>query len=301
MNVLVVLNYNDSSTVFDFMNKVGSYECIDKIVIVDNYSTDGSWKKLQALENEKIDVIRTEKNNGYACGNNFGVRYAEDNYPTITNIVISNPDIIVTEDGLKEVLNALNEGYGMATGVIYNYSPNSGERKLASNFAWKIPSYFDLLCNCFLLLYKFRRSILRNGIYLNYSKYKNLKYVEVEAVPGCFFAIKDSVFRSIDYFDEDTFLFGEETILGWKLRNIGAKVCVVNHVDVLHENSVSISKNIRKDTVKRQYRLDSELLYLSKYLKCSKGQCAFYAMMYKLGKKEQALCKAIRGKLFEKE
>ena len=65
-NVLVVLNYNDYNTIEKFLNNAVHIESIDKLIVVDNCSTDNSFEKLRAYESEKTDVIKTEKNGGYA-------------------------------------------------------------------------------------------------------------------------------------------------------------------------------------------------------------------------------------------
>lgn len=76
-NFLIVLNYNDAETTLEFVEMAKTCNAIDKIVVVDNCSTDYSLSKLTCLKSDKIDVIQTDKNGGYAYGNNFGCRYAE--------------------------------------------------------------------------------------------------------------------------------------------------------------------------------------------------------------------------------
>ena len=50
-----------------------------EIVIVDNDSPNDSFDKLQILNKKynNVKIIKTEKNIGYAKGNNFGLRYLE--------------------------------------------------------------------------------------------------------------------------------------------------------------------------------------------------------------------------------
>ncbi|MCR5405048.1 MAG: glycosyltransferase family 2 protein [Butyrivibrio sp.] len=49
---LVVLNYNDSETVIEFLDKIKEYNTIDSIVVVDNCSTDDSYERIRrAIEN----------------------------------------------------------------------------------------------------------------------------------------------------------------------------------------------------------------------------------------------------------
>ena len=102
-------------------------------------------------------------------------------------------------------------------------------------------------------------------------------------VPGCFFVIRRDAFDDISLFDERTFLFGEETILGFKLSFKGYKVCIVNDTQILHENSVSINANISSFRKKAKIRLQSELIYLKDYLGCNKMVCKLYELSYWFG------------------
>ena len=68
MIVLVVLNFNDFDTASEFLARVSSYSNLDKIVVVDNHSTDGSFERLSDFRSEKIHVICAPDNGGYSAG-----------------------------------------------------------------------------------------------------------------------------------------------------------------------------------------------------------------------------------------
>ena len=40
---------------------IHDYDYLEKIVLVDNHSTDDSWEQLQVLKDEKVELIRTGK------------------------------------------------------------------------------------------------------------------------------------------------------------------------------------------------------------------------------------------------
>ena len=76
-SVMVILNYNDMRVTEKLAGKVKDYECPDRVIVVDNASTDGSYEHLKgAFSKTEVDVIETSVNGGYASGNNFGIRYA---------------------------------------------------------------------------------------------------------------------------------------------------------------------------------------------------------------------------------
>ena len=88
-NAIILLNYNDYKTVIEYINLIKNYNAIDRIVIVDNCSPDGSYEILKKYESDKISVIQTDKNKGYAYGNNYGIHYLEKNGEKYDYITIS--------------------------------------------------------------------------------------------------------------------------------------------------------------------------------------------------------------------
>ena len=75
---IVILNYNDYETTSCMLNQIKDYKSLDLIVIVDNKSKDNSYNKLKKYENNKVKIIQTKENKGYANGNNYGLKYLEN-------------------------------------------------------------------------------------------------------------------------------------------------------------------------------------------------------------------------------
>ena len=101
---LVVLNYNDKKTTVEFVKKIEQYKSIDKIMIVDNCSTDNSFDEFLNLKDDKIDAIKTEGNRGYAYGNNYGIKHLKEQYDYIR---ISNSDIQIEEESIKKCIESI--------------------------------------------------------------------------------------------------------------------------------------------------------------------------------------------------
>ena len=74
---IVILNYCDSDTTLKMLNQIKDYNVLDLIVVVDNDSKDDSYEKLKKEENEKIKVIKTDRNSGYASGNKPMVKHTK--------------------------------------------------------------------------------------------------------------------------------------------------------------------------------------------------------------------------------
>ena len=228
---IVILNYNDSDTTIEMIKQIKNYKILDNIIVVDNNSTDDSYNILKKEEKNNIDIIKTDDNKGYAYGNNYGIKYAIKKYK-VDNIIISNPDITVSEEGIKELLKQLKFNNVALIAPVIN------ENGILSK-GWKCPTYTDdLLSNLnYFHKYAFKR--------MQYpDKYYKDKITEVEVVKGCFFAIKASVMKEIGFFDENTFLYYEENILGKKLKNKGYKSYIHNEIEVKHNLSQSVDKSI---------------------------------------------------------
>ena len=103
----------------------------------------------------------------------------------------------------------------------------------------------------------------------------------VDVVSGCFFLINGQVLKEIGYFDENVFLYYEENILASKLKKVKKKTVIANHIEVIHNHSVSIDKSLRK--YKKTKALKKSQEYFTKeYLDASFLQRAILFLVNRL-------------------
>ena len=227
---IIILNYNDYETTSDMLNKIKDYKSLDLIVVVDNKSSDDSYNKLKSFENDKIKIIETKENNGYASGNNYGLKYLENK--NIDYVIISNPDIIVEENVIIKLKEDLNNK------DITLVSPIVVENKHISR-GWKLPKFKEDLISNINHFHKYSDNLLSYK-----DEYYNKELVKVEVVSGCFFAIKYKDFKDINFFDSNTFLYYEENIIGKKLQDINKNSYIDTAIKVKHNLSVSVDKSL---------------------------------------------------------
>lgn len=246
---IVILNYNDYETTIKMIKQIKNYKVLDHILIVDNHSTDDSLKKLQSFNKDNIEVVCTNANDGYAAGNNFGAKYLIDKYH-VDNIIISNPDVIVSEDVIKSLIDDLanNEVSLVAPVILENGNRIRG---------WKVPKFIDDLGSNIIFFHRFFKKRI---FYKDY--YYDSDLVKVDCVHGCFFAIKSKVLKHINYFDPNTFLYYEENILGKKLLNKGYESYIDITLEVKHDLSVSVDKNVNR--IKKYKLLKTSQKYYEK-------------------------------------
>jgi GT2 family glycosyltransferase len=250
-NGIIILNYNDWENTSLMLDDIKNYKVLDYIIVVDNNSTDDSFSKLKKYENSKIKLVKSYENKGYAAGNNVGIKYLIDNYE-VDNIIISNPDIIVRESDIISLVKDLEKkDIALIAPVIKE--PSGISRGL------HLPTFTSELISNIPYFHFIEKKIL---------SYKEDNYkedlTEVEVVKGCFFIIKKDVFEAINFFDENTFLYYEEIIIGKKLKELGFKTYVDNRITIIHALSKSVDKSINR--INKFKILKSSQYYYEKYI-----------------------------------
>lgn len=244
---MLIINYNDYNSTKKLIDNVKDYKVIDRIIVVDNKSTDNSKANLKRLKIDKLKVIFNTENKGYSSAINVGCKALIEEFKEC-NIIISNADIIINkEEDLKKLIKHLNK---KDIGVV---APTILERGNL-NRGWKNPStWLEILLN----LPYIHRIIRKKYLYYKDEYYKSETSV-VDVVSGCFFLIKSKVLKEINYFDENLFLYYEENVLGKKLKDINKKSIIVNDTMIVHNHSVTIDKNINKI---KKYKIQKESQY----------------------------------------
>ena len=258
-NGIVIVNYNDYKTTKRLIDNIRDYKIFDKIVIVDNKSSDNSLKELKKLENKRIVVIDSGKNKGYSYALNVGCKYLIDKYKEC-KIIVSNSDIIIqSENDIKDLFE-LVKGKNVIVGptIIEGNNLNRG---------WIVPKPMDDVAMNILGLYKKYQK--RHLMYQD--SYYNKDISKVGTVSGCFFAISSKHLEEMGYFDENVFLYYEENIMGVKTRDLGKNIIVANNIDVIHDHAVSIDKSLKR--IKKYDILKNSQYYFEKtYNHASKGE-----------------------------
>lgn len=258
-NGIVIVNYNDYKTTKRLIDNIRDYKVFDKIVIVDNKSSDNSLKELKKLENKRIVVIDSGKNKGYSYALNVGCKYLIDKYKEC-KIIVSNSDIIIqSENDIKDLFE-LVKGKNVIVGptIIEGNNLNRG---------WIVPKPMDDVAMNILGLYKKYQK--RHLMYQD--SYYNKDISKVGTVSGCFFAISSKHLEEMGYFDENVFLYYEENIMGVKTKDLGKNIIVANNIDVIHDHAVSIDKSLKR--IKKYDILKNSQYYFEKtYNHASKGE-----------------------------
>jgi GT2 family glycosyltransferase len=191
-----------------------------EIIIVDNGSTDNS---IELAESQSFDsvlqVIRLERNFGFAHSNNLGARIARGEW-----LVLLNADAYPEPDWLEKLLLAAqqNPGFNFFSSRQIQYDrpellDGAGDMYHVSGLAW-------------------RR-------YYNHQESEYGKQEE-EVFGACAAAAlyKREDFLQVGGFDEDYFSYFEDVDLSFRLRLIGGRCLYVPQAIVRHVGSASSGK-----------------------------------------------------------
>lgn len=251
----VILNYNDNKSALRLAEDFASVRCLQKVIVADNGpESSGLNGNEPAFNNPDILFIKTE-NRGYAAGNNRAVDTLIKQYGLPEFILISNPDIEVSGEAIQACMDFLIDNPDFAVAAPQMRKPDGARHHLTG---WKERS---ALCDI-----AYSSGILSRIIGMYRETYPEGYFDNpvspVDCVHGSFFVIRGDAFREAGYFDETTFLFYEEDILGYKLKQLGFREAVLNTVYFIHREGVSSGKKIN---------------YINKYLTMQKSRLYFHS------------------------
>lgn len=206
---IIILNYENYKLTNKCVNNLMDLSLKYNIIIVDNDSKNNSYEILKETYKNvgNIDVIRTEKNGGYAYGNNLGIKEAKKQNKDLKYFCIMNPDVIITYDIFKNLIEKMESNPKIALMGALMILNNKLNLK---NVTWDVPNEKEIYWNNLMFT-------------KNKNKYQELEVNEqgiayVDVVPGSFFVANYYMMEEINYFDEGTFLYNEENILAIKLE-----------------------------------------------------------------------------------
>ena len=280
--VLIILNYGQMGLTERLLKKTENYSCLYKTVIVDNCSPHVKDEDLKKYKSDRVDVIRTNRNSGYASGNNFGAVWAVQNYQP-AYLIFANPDVLFEEDAVIKVIEKLESSREYALGSVMEEGGYN---------IWKRPDYPGTIRSLFLAIHTIEKMRYKA------KALRQKAYCEVEVVEGSFFVIDAEIFERIGRFDERTFLYYEENILSYKLAAAGYKEIVCTDICYQHLHGGTIRKVYGKKAKAFLNYKKSLDVYLSEYLKVGRVKKKIFNLFYLLAYAERIIydCLLSKGK-----
>lgn len=226
---IIILNYNGKEFIKECIDSVlkSNYSAFE-IIILDNASTDGSFALLKKLyqNNQKIRILRSDKQLYFAGGCNFGAKYAKGE-----KLVFLNSDTIVDKNWLTGLIDFAkdNDKYLVQPKILCfpqtDIIDNAGGRYQFPGFGFGIG--------------RGKKDI---------GQYN--QNAEIDFANGTCFLIDKKFFEELGGFDEWFKLQYEDVDLNLRAKKNKGKSWYSYKSIIYHKGSLSIKKNVpEKDLI----------------------------------------------------
>ena len=220
-----------------------------EIIVVDNNSKD-STKKIVKNNFKSVKVIENESNRGFSVANNQGAKLAKGDF-----LFFLNPDSVLSENVIEKLLKVYNANLNV--GIVAPKIIDENHDFVESTGDY--PNFFSLTYELFGM-YLFLPLSLFGYRHTNIIEDKNI----YGWVSGACFLIKKDFFTSLDGFDENFFLYYEDTDLCLRTKNILKKnILITNEVNVMHMGGKS---SIDDSYLSKKSSYRSKLYYSRKHI-----------------------------------
>ncbi len=201
---IIVLNWNGRSYLDACLTALSKLDYPNyNIVLVDNASTDDSLS-LVTQQFPQVQIVQNRRNLGYAGGNNGALRDLASEFA-----VLVNPDIVVSNDWLAELITPLIADQSIAIAGCKLYYPG-GELLQHAGGSIRHP-----------------RAMPQHRGARETDKNQFDSLCDVDYVTGAAMAIRDTALRKIGLFDEGYFMYFEEVDYCTRAKAAGFRVVYV--------------------------------------------------------------------------
>ncbi|WP_416044823.1 glycosyltransferase family 2 protein [Clostridium tyrobutyricum] len=278
----VILHYkaleSTINTIESILKNIKYYEY--NIVVVDNFSNNSSYTKIynRYRYNDKIHLIETGYNLGFAKGNNFGYFYAKQKLNADFIVTINNDVEIVQSSFLHEILKIYDENKFCVLGPDIISTRSGQHQNPIRNKVFTTKSL-----NKYLLILKIKlfiaKLLKKMNIYSKITNIKNTKYkknvqnrINKEntnqhglvfdkiqkniILDGSCYIFSDLYINKNDLaFYPETFLFFEEDILSYFCLKKGYTIIYDPRIQIIHHEDISTEKVCNSEVDKKIFQL----------------------------------------------
>jgi len=258
---IITVNWNSGTQLKECIESIQKAEfsnCIlNKVVVVDNDSKDNSLELLEALNYEKLEIIKNSDNLGFGKACNIGAKNSKSDF-----ILFLNPDAIVYEETFKKLFDYIEKN-DTSDVAVYGVQLIGDDGKVQRSCA-RIPSLSNFVS----------RSLGLNKLNPKYFKTYHLEEwnhnetKQIDHVIGAFYLIKREIFNSINGFDERYFVYFEDLDLSKRVYDSRYKTIFISEAQAYHKGG-GTSEQVKAKRL--FYSTRSRLIYGFKHFGFFKG------------------------------
>ncbi|MFH1866796.1 MAG: glycosyltransferase family 2 protein [Patescibacteria group bacterium] len=221
---IIILNYKNAGLIKQCLKGLFTepIKSAFEVIIIDNASGDGCLNMV-TTNFPQVKTIQSEKNLGYAAGNNIGLREARGDY-----ILILNPDVAVFGEALDQLVNFMeqNSKVGIASPKLVN--PNGTVQMSAFTF----PSFWLPIFRRTPLGYWPRaEQQVKEYLLMDWDHKENKP---VDWLLGACLIVRRQALEQVGLLDERYFLYVEDTDWCRRFWKNSWQVYYVAEVSMIH-------------------------------------------------------------------
>ncbi|PIS05512.1 MAG: hypothetical protein COT81_00665 [Candidatus Buchananbacteria bacterium CG10_big_fil_rev_8_21_14_0_10_42_9] len=230
---IVILNYKTAKLVAQCIKGIRSIspQVSYEIIVVDNNSGERDLAILRQIKD--INLIINQSNDGFAKGNNKGLRQARGKY-----VLVMNPDIVLLEGAVDKLAQYLNQHSNV--GIVGPKLLNPDRTLQYSSYRFPHPMTW-VYRRTVLGRASFGKKELRRFTMMDWD-HNNTK--DVDWLLAACIMIRVEVLQKLNYFDERFFMYLEDTDLSRRCWEIGYKVVYFPEAEVVHYYQRLSAKNL---------------------------------------------------------
>lgn len=230
---IVILNYKSRELALSCINSIKNADFSGlayEIIVVDNNSQDGLDEILKAKYPE-AKLIQNGKNLGMGAGNNVGIREARGKY-----VAVMNPDTVADKDAFRKLFDFMEANPRIGVAGPKQFYPDGTMQN--SCYRW-----YGVLTPFFRKTFLGRWSVGQKSIDKFLMKdFDHDSIKEVDWLLGSFLFCRTEALKKVGMFDEDFFLYFEDTDLAKRFWKNGWKVVYLPDAKIIHNHSRESAK-----------------------------------------------------------
>lgn len=242
---IILVHYDQEEIILRSIAEIISQRIESKfeLIVVDNDENSSLRERIP----QNVLYIKSLRNLGYGGGNNLGASYGKGEY-----LLILNPDVSLHKLAIDRLVKFLDKNKKVAavSPILIN-EKYTGTKELTP-----IRAIFS---------HSFINKIFPNNFIVRDYKFTNFDKAvpyQVETLPGSVFVIRKKVFLEVGKFDENIFLYYEESDIGKRIKEANYLMYVLPDAKAEHNQTREENKKLLIENIKsRQYYIKKHYGY----------------------------------------
>jgi GT2 family glycosyltransferase len=214
-----IVSHGQSHLLKKVVGQLANIRKVKKIIITINIP-----EKTEFLKNNKIFFIKNNNPKGFGENHNIAFKYCKTDY-----FCVLNPDIKLIKNPFNELLKFISNSSPLVSAIIVNkkYEIEDNARYFPTPISILKKLFFD-----------------HKGIYKSKNNLSGDK-IFPEWIAGMFMLFTKKIYKRLNGFDENFFLYYEDVDIWCRLKKLKKKILVIKNIRIIHDARRSSRKNLK--------------------------------------------------------